>query len=128
MRYILFIALIFVISACSEENNISNNPFGGETFIARGNEPGWKVVIYQDKIDVLKNYGEDKFTLNITEEATFKSETTIITTTDKNKNPVTISISEINCEDNMSGEQFDYYVTFEHNNETLKGCGFIEHQ
>jgi putative lipoprotein len=92
----------------------------GATFRGLGQEPGWFVEIFPDRLALVTDYGtnrtEGKHAVPVVE----AGRTTYRTAEGR---AVTIVIDRQACADIMSGEPFEAAVTATVDNRTLKGCG-----
>lgn len=94
----------------------------GATFWAVGNEPGWHLAIYpEEKLVFVGDYGETTVTTPDPGAQTEGTETIYQATTDTDE--LKVEISEMPCEDSMSGEAFDYQVKVVSNEKLYSGCG-----
>lgn len=87
-----------------------------------GNEPFWNLKI-QDSIIMLFIMAEEKnyeFKANRISE---KGNKYIYEAINNEKEKIKIEIKKDQCEDDMSGEPFEYAVIIYLNNEKLEGCG-----
>ncbi len=101
----------------------------GMDFFARGNEPNWILEMdFQSNFSFKPMYDSS---LNVPAVEGVNEENTNITTfqSQNEKGKLLITITKTPCEDNMSGERFDYKVKVEvinsnnTNNQIYEGCG-----
>jgi len=94
----------------------------GASFWAVGNEPGWHLAIYPDeKLVFVGDYGETTVTTPDPGAQTEGTETIYLANTDTDQ--LKVEISEMPCDDSMSGESFDYQVKVISNEKLFSGCG-----
>ena len=94
----------------------------GASFWAVGNEPGWHLAIYPDeKLVFVGDYGEATVTTPDPGAQTEGTETIYLANTDTDQ--LKVEISEMPCDDSMSGESFDYQVKVISNEKLFSGCG-----
>jgi len=94
----------------------------GASFWAVGNEPGWHLAIYPDeKLAFVGDYGETMVTTPDPGAQTEGTETIYLANTDTDQ--LKVEISEMPCDDSMSGESFDYQVKVISNEKLFSGCG-----
>lgn len=99
----------------------------GGHFRALGNEPGWILEIYSDRIVYITAYGQSSTTINSPHfKITKASKKTIYQTINDTTNDVTPLIIELTpgpCFDSMSGEEFSTSVKIVSHSSTHHGCG-----
>lgn len=119
--YLPISACILTLAACQVPSSTADTI---STFKGSGNEPGWGITINNEQsVDVLLDYGERKLTLDVVKEQVSSTKNQYSST--YNNQPVIISIEKKACQDNMSGEDFDYQVLFSIEGKRLNGCGRI---
>ncbi|MCG8437483.1 MAG: YbaY family lipoprotein [Pseudomonadales bacterium] len=94
----------------------------GADFWAQGNEPGWHLVIVPEEVLVfVGDYGQRTVTVPnagaLTEDTVTLYESTTETAA------LRVEIEKVTCEDDMSGQAFDYQVSVTVNQTLYRGCG-----
>ncbi|HVJ29107.1 MAG TPA: META domain-containing protein [Gammaproteobacteria bacterium] len=92
----------------------------GATFRGLGQEPGWFVEIFPDRLALVTDYGTNRTEGKHAGSVIAAGRTTYRTAEGRE---VTIVIDRQACADIMSGEPFEAAVTASIDNRTLKGCG-----
>ena len=92
----------------------------GATFRGLGQEPGWFVEIFPDRLALVTDYGTNRTEGKHAGPVVEAGRTTYRTAEGRE---VTIVIDRQACADIMSGEPFEAAVTATVDNRTLKGCG-----
>jgi putative lipoprotein len=92
----------------------------GATFRGLGQEPGWFVEIFPDRLALVTDYGTNRTEAKHAGPVVDAGRTTYRTAEGRE---VTIVIDRQACADIMSGEPFETAVTATVDNRTLKGCG-----
>jgi len=101
----------------------------GVKFFAKGNEPFWSLEIYQDNKIVFEEINQQKITSSNFRETAGDSVDEIIFSAEMQNAQLIIHILKDYCQDNMSGEIFDYKVNvkLKHSNDSdyyeFNGCG-----
>jgi uncharacterized membrane protein len=95
----------------------------GVQFRAVGQEPGWLVEVYDDRLRFLWAYGQHEVTVPRAgaDSAAEAGRTVYRGTTDRG--PLRIVAEERRCTDVMSGEGFSHTVTVTFDGRTYAGCG-----
>jgi uncharacterized membrane protein len=95
----------------------------GVVFRGRGNEPGWTVEVGPYAALVLEtNYGAARHAFaNATAAGEASTERTYSTEQDGQR--IDVKIRQESCQDDMSGEAFDYSFRVTFGDATLEGCG-----
>lgn len=89
----------------------------GERYEARGNEPGWHLLIANGRIDYTGNYGEKKITVARPDpRPTFNGRRY---ETDR----LVVDVTYSRCNDDMSGHGYEHQVMVIADGETWRGCG-----
>lgn len=149
MKSILLIpiSLLFLFSCAVSENTGSNQKqisyteveivdpsfyqekfLRGIKFFARGNEPFWTIDIYsQDKI-IFSELNEAEIKATNVKESIGKNLYETIFTAETENGELIVSIVRDSCQDNMSGERFEYNVSVIIKNSStvekvFNGCG-----
>jgi uncharacterized membrane protein len=89
----------------------------GERYEARGNEPGWRVLIANGRIDYTGNYGDKK--ISVARPDPRPSFNGRRYETDR----LTVDVTYSRCNDDMSGQGFEHQVIVTADGETYRGCG-----
>ncbi|MBQ1784005.1 MAG: MliC family protein [Gammaproteobacteria bacterium] len=93
----------------------------GADFRAIGQEPGWILELYPERVVLLLDYGQTRIEapsaspINETFGSRFDLEA--------EGQSLTISLKHESCHDSMSGELFETRVTIEYGERLLSGCG-----
>jgi putative lipoprotein len=93
----------------------------GATFRGLGQEPGWFVEIFPDRLALVTDYGAKRTEAKHSGPLLDDAGRTVYRTAEGSA--VTIGIERQACADSMSGEPFEAAVTATVDNRTLKGCG-----
>ncbi len=94
----------------------------GTPFAARGQEPGWHLVVADDRIELTADYGERRIDLPL--EATEQDgAATRFRAAHGEQLTVTVTATAGICRDSMSGMPHPYAVTARLGDERLDGCG-----
>lgn len=89
----------------------------GESYTARGQEPGWLIEIGGGEIDYTGNYGETRITVPRPEPEPIANGRRYVT------DELTVEIVYERCNDGMSGHGYQHRVTVTAKGETWRGCG-----
>lgn len=149
-KYIFLLVSLPLIISCSTSNRINNNVeqntdvkvvpvvdysfyqkkfLNGIDFFARGNEPFWTIEIdFESEMRFSNLYG---IKLNTPAVEGVKMQDTDVTRYHAitESGELIVTISKENCQDDMSGEQFDYKVrvdvksSIDNDYNTFEGCG-----
>jgi len=93
----------------------------GATFRGVGQEPGWFVEIFPDRLALVTDYGTNRTEAKHSGAIVDDAGRTVYRTAEGRE--VIIGIDRQACADIMSGEPFEAAVTATVDNRTLKGCG-----
>ena len=93
----------------------------GATFRGLGQEPGWFVEIFPDRLALVMDYGTNRTEAKHSGAIVDDAGRTVYRTAEGRE--VIIGIDRQACADIMSGEPFEAAVTATVDNRTLKGCG-----
>jgi putative lipoprotein len=93
----------------------------GATFRGLGQEPGWFVEIFPDRLALVTDYGTNRTEAKHSGPILDDAGRTVYRTAEGRE--VTIGIDRRACADVMSGEPFEAAVTATVDDRTLKGCG-----
>ena len=96
---------------------ITMSPPIGESYSARGQEPGWNVTIGGGEIRYVGDYGETRIILPRSEPvSTFNGRRY---TTDR----LVVDVAYVRCNDSMSGHGYEHKVMVVADGSTFRGCG-----
>lgn len=93
----------------------------GATFRGLGQEPGWFVEIFPDRLALVTDYGANRMEAKHSGPTLDDAGRTVYRTAEGPA--ITIGIERQACADVMSGEPFEAAVTATVDDRTLKGCG-----
>ncbi len=88
-----------------------------EHYEARGQEPGWLLVIHDGRIDYTGNYGEKKISVPRPDPRPSFNGRRYVTPR------LTVDVTYARCNDGMSGRGYEHQVMVTADGETFKGCG-----
>jgi heat shock protein HslJ len=88
-----------------------------EHYEARGQEPGWQVVIHGGRIDYTGNYGDKKISVARPDPRPSINGRRYVTPR------LTVDVTYSRCNDAMSGFGFEHQVMVTADGETYDGCG-----
>jgi uncharacterized membrane protein len=89
----------------------------GERYEARGNEPGWQVLIANGRIDYRGNYGEKRIEVPRPDPRPSFNGRRYET------KRLTVDVTYTRCNDDMSGHGYEHQVLVTADGETYRGCG-----
>jgi uncharacterized membrane protein len=118
MKGLLVLPLLLAGSACvPKAPTASGQPPAPKSYAARGNEPGWHLLIQRDRIDYTGNYGEKKISVpRPTARPSFNGL--------RYETPrLIVDITYSRCNDDMSGHGYEHQVMVTADGETYRGCG-----
>ncbi|MDP2366484.1 MAG: copper resistance protein NlpE N-terminal domain-containing protein [Ignavibacteria bacterium] len=101
----------------------------GIDFFARGNEPFWTLEIDLEKEMNFATLDDIKLNLSAVEEKKAQDSDVITYRAKTKSGELLVTVTKVNCQDNMSGEKFNYKVKVEAKNtedkefKTFEGCG-----
>ena len=115
-RTLLPIALLATACASKQTPETASSP-SMERYEALGQEPGWKVLIHDGRIDYTGNYGEKKISVARPDpRPSFNGR--------RYETPrLTVDVTYSRCNDAMSGHGFEHQVTVLADGASFKGCG-----
>ena len=93
----------------------------GARLWASGNEPGWTLRIYRDRILLLTDYGATRIQAPTLDPERSSGATVYRTTS--NDHDLTVTVRNRPCADDMSGERFSRSVEIVVDGSSLRGCG-----
>jgi uncharacterized membrane protein len=88
-----------------------------ERYEARGQEPGWHLLIHDGRIDYTGNYGDKKISVPRPDPRPSFNGRRYVTPR------LTVDVTYSRCNDSMSGFGFEHQVMIIADGETYKGCG-----
>jgi uncharacterized membrane protein len=88
-----------------------------EQYEARGQEPGWRLVIHGGRIDYTGNYGDKKISVARPDPSPSFNGRRYVTPR------LTVDVTYSRCNDAMSGHGFEHQVMVTADGETYDGCG-----
>jgi uncharacterized membrane protein len=88
-----------------------------ERYEARGQEPGWRLVIHDGRMDYSGRYGEKKISVPRPEPRPSFNGLRYVTPR------LTVDVTYVRCNDAMSGRGYAHQVTVAVGDETVRGCG-----
>ena len=107
----------FLAAACASVDEAAPADPAEERYEARGQEPGWHLVIHGGRIDYTGNYGEKKISVARPDPRPafngLRYETPRLV----------VSVSYSRCNDSMSGHGYEHQVMVIADGETFNGCG-----
>ncbi|HYW15999.1 MAG TPA: hypothetical protein VE891_07580 [Allosphingosinicella sp.] len=119
MKPAFAISAALLAGACAAEE--TSRPDGAdstrERYEARGQEPGWHLVIYSGRIDYTGNYGEKKIGVARPDPRPSFNGRRYETAR------LTVDVTYSRCNDAMSGFGFEHQVSVVADGESFKGCG-----
>lgn len=114
-------ALAGLAAACAYPAATGAPPAAGdpasERYEARGQEPGWLLVIHDGRIDYTGDYGEKKISVPRPDPRPSFNGRRYVTPR------ITVDITYVRCNDGMSGRGYEHQVTVAADGRTVKGCG-----
>lgn len=90
-------------------------------YTARGNEPGWNLQIEGDSLRLVTDHGGRTVTATVDQDRPTTEGHAVVARSEESA--VTVTIINLPCRDDMSGEPFPQQVTVELDTRTLTGCG-----
>jgi heat shock protein HslJ len=111
-------ALALLASACAPKQapETGSDP-AAERYEARGQEPGWHLLIHKGRIDYTGNYGDKKIGVARPDPRPSFNGRRYVT------GRLTVDLTYSRCNDAMSGHGYEHQVTVTADGETFKGCG-----
>jgi uncharacterized membrane protein len=109
-----------------------NTPFeaaklDGADFRALGNEPGWELVMYYDRIRFTWDYGNEQAEFPATQPVTDQERASSAWTSSAGDMDIEILLQALPCLDTMSGDSFETTVTVKLDGREFHGCGRALH-
>ncbi len=116
IRAILPLALL--AAACAPGQPLeAPTALARERYEARGQEPGWHLLIHDGRIDYTGNYGEKK--ISVARPDPRPSFNGLLYETAR----LSVGVTYSRCNDVMSGHGFEHEVTVIADGKTFNGCG-----
>lgn len=110
--------LALAASACASTGSTGpSSASSGERYEARGQEPGWHLLINGGRIDYTGQYGEKKITVARPDPRPSVNGRRYVT------QRLTVDVTYSRCNDAMSGFGFEHQVMVTADGETYDGCG-----
>jgi uncharacterized membrane protein len=104
-------------AACAYPAVTTPAPAPQEHYEARGQEPGWHLVIDAGRIDYRGDYGETRITVRRPEPRP------AVNGRRYESGRLTVDISHARCNDAMSGHGYEHQVAVIADGQTVRGCG-----
>ena len=100
----------------------------GVDFRAVGNEPGWHLEIYDQKMVLFThNYGKDRYAFPAESPLKDGAERATSYLLESGEHRLVVTLVGVPCADSMSGEGFETTVSLEFDGKQLFGCGRVLH-
>ena len=111
--------LLFAAAAACAYPAVTTDPQSplGETYTARGQEPGWALTIGKDWIDYSGNYGDKR--IRVPRPDPISTINGYLFQTER----LDVQINFMRCNDTMSGHGYEHRVMVKADGETFHGCG-----
>lgn len=111
-------AVLALLAACSTAQSPAppSDP-AAERYEARGQEPGWHLLIHRGRIDYAGNYGEKKISVPRPDPRPSFNGRRYETSR------LTVDVTYSRCNDAMSGHGFEHQVSVIADGQTFQGCG-----
>jgi len=106
------------LPACAQKGPGILDSLAGD-YVARGNEPGWRVTVGTETVDIVAAYGED-------ERSTPRSATQVTDTGQTLEMPqinARLSVEDRLCHDDMSGMPYPQRAVLTLDGQEYRGCG-----
>ena len=115
-RALLPIALLAAACASDRPPETASSP-SMERYEARGQEPGWHVLIHDGRIDYSGSYGDKKISVARPDpRPSFNGR--------RYETPrLTVDVTYVRCNDAMSGHGFEHQVGVLADGQSFEGCG-----
>lgn len=115
----LAISAALLAGACTTTETAGSDSSGSarERYEARGQEPGWHLLIQGGRIDFTGNYGEKKISVARPDPRPSINGRRYVTSR------LTVDVTYSRCNDAMSGFGFEHQVMVTADGETYDGCG-----
>lgn len=109
--------LALFAAACAPKPFETPSTLSRERYEARGQEPGWHLLIHGGRIDYTGNYGDKKIGVARPDPRPSFNGRRYETAR------LTVDVTYSRCNDVMSGHGFEHQVTVTADGETFRGCG-----
>lgn len=112
--------LMAIVAAGCAYPAISNEPApraNQEVYQARGNEPGWSLLIHYGRIEYAGNYGDKTIKVLRPEPRPSFNGRRYVTPR------LTVDVTYSRCNDAMSGKGYEHQVMVIADGQSFKGCG-----
>ncbi|NJM50397.1 MAG: META domain-containing protein [Sphingomonadales bacterium] len=117
-RLLLACPLFMALTACPPPKTYKAPPASqAQIFTAIGNEPGWNLTIFSDRIIYVGDYGETQITVD-TPKPRFEGKKQIY-----ESKPIAIRITPGPCSDTMVEREYENSVQINAQGKMLSGCG-----
>jgi uncharacterized membrane protein len=111
-------------AACREDrqrSRVEAAKLSGAEWWAAGNEPGWSLHVFADRLVLVTDYGET--TIQTPTPAPVEEGGTVTYAAETEAHDLEVVIAEEECADDMSGERFPARVEVTLDAQVLRGCG-----
>jgi uncharacterized membrane protein len=111
-------------AACNEDprrSRVEAAKLSGADWWAAGNEPGWSLHVFADRLVLVTDYGET--TIQTPTPAPVEDGGTVTYAAETEAHDLEVVITEEECADDMSGERFPARVEVTLDGQVLRGCG-----
>jgi uncharacterized membrane protein len=114
----LAVPATLLVGACTTVDAPAPRPGPAqEHYEARGQEPGWQILIHGGRIDYTGNYGDKKISVARPDPRPSFNGRRYVTPR------LTVDVTYSRCNDAMSGFGFEHQVMVTADGETFEGCG-----
>lgn len=117
MRGFLIATAVLVAGCGPKAPPASTSDPVAERYEARGQEPGWHLLIHAGRIDYTGNYGDKKISVERPDPRPSFNGRRYVT------NRLVVDVTYARCNDAMSGFGFEHQVMVIADGETFRGCG-----
>jgi uncharacterized membrane protein len=117
MTRLLALSAVLLAGACATGDAPPPAGPSAEHYEARGQEPGWRLLIHAGRIDYTGGYGEKKISAARPDPRPSFNGRRYVTPR------LTVDVTYSRCNDAMSGFGFEHQVMVTADGETFKGCG-----
>jgi uncharacterized membrane protein len=113
----VFLPLALLAAACASQPPETASASSSERYEAFGQEPGWRVLVHDGRIDYTGNYGEKKISVARPDpRPSFNGRR-------YEAARLTVDVTYARCNDAMSGFGFEHQVMVIADGGTFRGCG-----
>lgn len=106
---------------------IEKAKLGGADFWAAGNEPGWTLELYPDRLVLVTAYGELRIESPVGPPVVDDEAGTAVFSSVGSEHEVTVTLRSGRCADDMSGRKFETTVGLVVDGRSYRGCGRALH-